>query len=72
MDGIALIGHEITHIFQARKYGDTAFDLSYLGDSAVQWIRGGNDYRDNRFEKEAFAKEDKIRADLDKHGNPCP
>jgi RHS repeat-associated protein len=72
IEGIALIGHEITHNFQARKYGDARFGLLYLGDSAVQWVRGRDAYLGNRFEKEAFAKEKEIRADLDKHGNPCP
>ncbi|HBB87811.1 MAG TPA: hypothetical protein DC047_09370 [Blastocatellia bacterium] len=72
MDGIALIGHEITHNFQARKYGDARFGVSYLGDSAAQWARGRDAYLSNRFEKEAFAKEKEIRADLAKRGNPCP
>ena len=71
MEGIALIGHEITHNFQARKYGDARFGVLYLGDSAVQWVRGRDVYLGNRFEKEAFAKEKEIRADLAKHGNPC-
>ena len=71
IEGIALIGHEITHNFQARKYGDARFGVLYLGDSAVQWVRGRDVYLGNRFEKEAFAKEKEIRADLAKHGNPC-
>ena len=72
IDGIGLIGHEVAHIFQARKYGDAAFGLIYLGDSAAMWLMGGDAYTDNAFEKAAFAKQDEILKDLYRNGNPCP
>ncbi|MGI8732268.1 MAG: eCIS core domain-containing protein [Pyrinomonadaceae bacterium] len=73
--GIELIAHEITHNFQARKYGDAVFGALYLGDSAALLYQFQNmdmAYLGNRFEKEAFAKEDEIQKDLAKNGNPCP
>lgn len=74
-EGIALIGHEIAHIFQARKYGDALFGALYLGDSAALLYQYQNldmAYLGNRFEKEAFAKQAEIEKDLAKNGNPCP
>ncbi len=73
--GIELIGHEIAHIFQARKYGDAVFAALYLGDSAALLYQFKNldmAYLGNRFEKEAFAKQAEIEKDLAKNGNPCP
>lgn len=73
--GIALIGHETVHIFQARKYGDATFGALYLGDSAALLYEFKNmdvAYLANRFEVEAFKKQREIEADLDKNGNPCP
>jgi len=51
------------------------FDALYLGDSAAlfyQFQNLGMAYFGNRFEKEAFAKQDEIERDLAKNGNPCP
>ncbi len=74
-EGIALIGHEVTHIFQARKYGDQLFELFYLGDSAgLLYLFQNMDmaYLGNRFEREAFMKQAEIEKNLAKNGNPCP
>ena len=73
--GIELIGHEVAHNFQARKYGDAIFATLYLGDSAALLYQFKNldmAYLGNRFEREAFALQAEIERDLAKNGNPCP
>ena len=47
--------HEHVHVRQYERWGVLFFPL-YLGSSLVQWLRGRDPYRDNRFEAEAFAK----------------
>ena len=47
--------HERVHVRQYERWGLLFFPL-YLGSSLVQWLRGRDPYRDNRFEVEAFAK----------------
>ncbi len=72
--GIALIGHEVEHAYQWKKYG-SAFGLLYLGDSAgVLYITRNPElaYSLNRFELSAQKKEKQILDDMDKNGNPCP
>jgi hypothetical protein len=78
--GIALIGHELTHILQWRKYG-AAFGVLYLGDSVKvgattaiisPLATGDAAYKLNSYEMAATKKEKEILADLDKNGNPCP
>ncbi len=72
--GIALIGHEVEHAHQWRKYGG-AFGLLYLGDSAGVFYASGNPalaYPMNRFEVSARKKEKQILDDMEKNGNPCP
>ncbi len=45
--------HELVHVAQYERWG-LAFVPAYLACSAVAWLRGGDPYRDNPFEKEAF------------------
>lgn len=45
--------HERVHVAQYERWGPL-FPLFYLGASAVAWLQGGDPYRDNRFEREAF------------------
>lgn len=52
-----LRAHEHAHVRQYERWGVLFFPL-YLGSSVWQWARGGDAYRDNRFEKEAFAVAD--------------
>ena len=47
--------HEHVHVRQYERWGVLFFPL-YAGSSLLQWLRGGDPYRDNRFEREAFAK----------------
>lgn len=47
-------GHERVHVRQAERWGPLFVPL-YLGASALCWLRGRDAYRDNPFEREAFA-----------------
>jgi len=79
---ITLIGHETTHVRQYRQNGSFRQKAKYLVDSAkmglVGTVIGGTSlgsilsYYGNKFEKQAFEMERKIRDDLAKNGNPCP
>jgi hypothetical protein len=48
--------HEHVHVRQYERCGALFFPL-YAGSSLVQFVRGRDPYRDNRFEREAFAAE---------------
>ena len=52
--------HERVHVRQYERWGALFFPL-YLGSSLVQWLRGRDPYRDNRFEIEAFDEEGRGR-----------
>ena len=47
--------HERVHVRQYERWGGL-FPLLYLGASLVALLKGGDPYRDNRFEREAFLK----------------
>ncbi|MEP7208220.1 MAG: hypothetical protein ABI920_14880 [Casimicrobiaceae bacterium] len=44
--------HEHVHVRQYERWG-MAFLPLYFGESLVQWLRGRDPYRDNRFERAA-------------------
>lgn len=46
--------HERVHVAQCERWG-AAFVPAYLAASAMAWARGGDAYRDNPFEREAWA-----------------
>ena len=46
--------HEHVHVAQYERWGVLFFPL-YAASSAWAWLRGGNAYLDNRFEREAQA-----------------
>ena len=46
--------HELVHIRQYERWGPL-FIPAYLLCSALIWLRGGDAYRDNPFEREAYA-----------------
>ena len=48
--------HEHVHVRQYERWGPLFLPL-YLGSSLVQWLRGRDAYRDNCFEREAFARD---------------
>ncbi len=45
--------HERVHVKQCESWGPF-FVPAYLTASAIAWLRGGDAYFDNRFEREAF------------------
>jgi hypothetical protein len=49
--------HEQVHVRQYERFGVLFFPL-YIGSSLVQLARGRDPYRDNRFEREAYARAD--------------
>jgi hypothetical protein len=49
-------GHEHVHVRQYERWGVLFFPL-YAGSSLVQLLRGRDPYRDNYFEREAYAAE---------------
>lgn len=46
--------HERVHVEQAQRWGPF-FLPAYLVGSVIAWLRGGDAYRDNPFEREAYA-----------------
>ncbi len=52
----ALRAHERVHVRQYERWG-LMFVPAYLADSLWQALRGRHPYRDNRFERPAFAVE---------------
>jgi hypothetical protein len=46
--------HEMVHVRQYERWGPL-FIPAYLAASAFIWFRGGDAYRDNPFEREAYA-----------------
>ncbi len=46
--------HEHTHVRQYERWG-VIFPFAYLASSAIAMMKGGDAYRDNVFEREAFA-----------------
>jgi hypothetical protein len=46
--------HEHTHVRQYERWG-IIFPFAYLASSAIAVIKGGDAYRDNVFEREAFS-----------------
>jgi hypothetical protein len=49
-----LRSHEHTHVRQYERWG-VIFPFAYLASSVIAVIKGGDAYRDNVFEREAFA-----------------
>ena len=45
--------HELVHVRQYERWGPL-FIPAYLLCSAVIWLRGGDPYRDNPFERQAY------------------
>ena len=50
--------HERVHVRQARRWG-LLFLPAYLAASVWAHLRGGDAYRDNAFEREAYAEEER-------------
>jgi hypothetical protein len=67
IEGIALIGHEVTHSVQFQQHGKWRFRARYLTNWSKQYTQHRNfnhAYYYNEFEIEARAMEDRIYSDL--------
>lgn len=75
INGISLIGHELTHVRQEVRYPFT-YPGRYAKAAAREILHGRDPAgMGNPFEKEAYDMEDAIWADLQKKfgsKNPCP
>jgi hypothetical protein len=49
--------HEMVHVRQYEKWGPL-MGVAYLGASLLLWLAGRDPYRDNPFEREAYASDD--------------
>jgi hypothetical protein len=47
--------HELVHVAQYERWG-ILFIPAYFLSSAYEWVRGRDPYRENMFEREAYAK----------------
>ena len=56
------LAHELTHVRQWREHGFVGYIRSYMAESARAKREGGDRYWDNKFEVEARAAEDVVRA----------
>ncbi|HXG94188.1 MAG TPA: DUF4157 domain-containing protein [Blastocatellia bacterium] len=66
-EGLALIAHELTHVAQYEKHGVWRFRLMYVKSWLVELFRNrsfNEAYRQNCFEVEARAVEQKVYDDL--------
>lgn len=54
--------HERVHVRQCERWGPF-FLPAYLASSLAAWLRGGDPYRDNRFEREAYGLDSDSGAD---------
>ena len=59
----AELAHELTHVRQWRENGTVGYVRRYMAESARAASAGGDRYRDNKFEVEARAAEDAVRAE---------
>ena len=48
--------HERVHVRQVERWGPL-FIPAYFAASAIAWLRGQDAYRDNPFEREAYARD---------------
>lgn len=53
--------HELVHVAQYERWGPL-FGPAYLGASVVLWLMGKDAYRDNPFEREAYAADERRRS----------
>jgi hypothetical protein len=59
----AELAHEITHVRQWKRYG-IAYPIRYWSASRSASKGGGDRYRDNRFEREAYETEAEVRKQM--------
>ena len=76
IEGIALIGHELTHVRLGKRFGSFRFIKYYAQNSWREW-RAGRDPAGwhNELEYEAYTMQAEIKASLKaqfEYKNPCP
>ena len=55
-------GHEAIHVAQYERWGPFLLPVYCVG-SIYAWLRGGDVYRDNPFEREAYDKDNQADSD---------
>ena len=58
----AELAHELTHVRQWNENGYIGYVRQYMAESSRAARAGGDRYRDNKFEVDARAAEDAVRA----------
>jgi hypothetical protein len=58
----AELAHELVHVRQWREHGFIGYIVRYMSESSAAKKGGGDRYRDNSFEAEAYAEEERVRA----------
>ena len=58
----AELAHELVHVRQWHENGFFGYIVKYMSQSAAAKKAGGDRYRDNSFEAEAYAEEQRVRA----------
>lgn len=62
------LAHELVHVRQWRENGLVGYIVRYMSESSRAKREGGDRYRDNKFEAEAYAEEERVRARTGKGG----
>ncbi len=62
------LAHELVHVRQWAENGFVHYIVRYMRESSRAKAAGGDRYRDNKFEAEAYAEEDRVRARVGRHG----
>ena len=56
------LAHELVHVRQWAENGLIGYIVKYMQESNRAKAAGGDRYRDNKFEKEAYEEEERVRA----------
>lgn len=58
----AELAHELVHVRQWQDHGFVGYIVRYMSASSHAKAGGGDRYRDNTFEREAYEEEERVRA----------
>jgi hypothetical protein len=64
----AELAHELVHVRQWSENGFFRYIVRYMQESSRASAAGGDRYRDNKFEAEAYAEEERVRARSGRQG----
>jgi hypothetical protein len=62
------LAHELVHVRQWGENGFVHYIVRYMRESSKAAAAGGDRYRDNKFEAEAYAEEERVRARSGRQG----